>query len=149
MSGVKMEKPASMIEWLHPVAQFPNLSILTQNNIHTVWTNKSKFSLHPFSISSKNSKSRLCSQVRTLANSIYLPFLAKAVFNINKFQQSLIVYNFIMKGLKSSTWLNIINLALKIILQCSNLTIESIFSVFRTGWGSFADWWARLKKQLD
>ena len=35
MSGVKMEKPASMIEWLHPVAQFPNLSILTQNNIPT------------------------------------------------------------------------------------------------------------------
>ena len=40
MSGVKMEKPASMIEWLHPVAQFPNLSILTQNNIHTVWITK-------------------------------------------------------------------------------------------------------------
>ena len=46
MSGVKMEKPASMIEWLHPVAQFPNLSILTQNNIHTVWITKSKFLKH-------------------------------------------------------------------------------------------------------
>ena len=58
MSGVKMEKPASMIEWLHPVAQFPNLSILTQNNIHTVWITKSKFLKHSMNIILKKFKVR-------------------------------------------------------------------------------------------